>query len=60
MPIIDPDAQAEEKLGALREQLRSFGRDPAKFGIEVGCACTTGIRNAGQRRQTAGGGSAPT
>ena len=34
MPIIEPDAQAEEKLGALREQLSSFGRDPAKFGIE--------------------------
>ena len=34
MPIIEPDAQAEAKLGALREQLRSFGRDPAKFGIE--------------------------
>ena len=34
MPIIEPDAEAEEKLGALREQLRSFGRDPAKFGIE--------------------------
>jgi probable F420-dependent oxidoreductase len=34
MPIIDPDAEAAEKLGALREQLRAFGRDPAKFGIE--------------------------
>ena len=34
MPIIEPDVQAEEKLGALREQLRSFGRDPAKFGVE--------------------------
>lgn len=34
MPIIDPDAEAAEKLGALREQLRSFGRDPEKFGIE--------------------------
>lgn len=34
MPIIELDAQAEEKLGALRERLRSFGRDPAKFGIE--------------------------
>jgi probable F420-dependent oxidoreductase len=34
MPITEPDAQAEEKLGVLREQLRSFGRDPAKFGIE--------------------------
>jgi len=28
------DAQAEQKLDALREQLKSFGRDPAKFGIE--------------------------
>ena len=34
MPITEPDAQAEEKLGVLREQLRSFGRDQAKFGIE--------------------------
>ena len=34
MPIIDPDAEAAEKLGALRKQLRSFGRDPEKFGIE--------------------------
>jgi probable F420-dependent oxidoreductase len=34
MPIIEPDAQAKEKLGKLREQLRSFGRDPEKFGIE--------------------------
>ncbi len=35
MPIMAPDAQAEEKLGILREQLKSFGRDPAKFGIEA-------------------------
>jgi probable F420-dependent oxidoreductase len=34
MPIMTPDVQAEQKLGALREQLKSFGRDPAKFGIE--------------------------
>jgi probable F420-dependent oxidoreductase len=34
MPIMAPDAQAEQKLGALREQLKSLGRDPAKFGIE--------------------------
>jgi probable F420-dependent oxidoreductase len=60
MPIIEPDAQAEEKLGALREQLRSFGRDPAKFGIEGWLRVHDGDRNAGQRRQTAGGGSAPT
>ena len=35
MPIMGPDAQAEQKLQALREQLRSFGRNPAKFGIEA-------------------------
>ena len=34
MPIMPPDAQAEQKLGTLREQLKSHGRDPAKFGIE--------------------------
>src|SRR5262249_3915582 len=34
MPIMAADAQAEQKLAALREQLKSFGRDPAKFGIE--------------------------
>src|SRR5215468_4163414 len=34
MPIMPADAQAEQKLAALREQLKSFGRDPAKFGIE--------------------------
>src|SRR5438128_3182803 len=34
MPIMAPDAQAEQKLAALREQLKSFGRDPARFGIE--------------------------
>ncbi len=35
MPIMAPDAQAEQKLGRLREQLKSFGRDNAKFGIEA-------------------------
>ncbi len=35
MPIMAPDAQAEQKLAALREQLKSFGRDPASFGIEA-------------------------
>ena len=34
MPIMAPDAQAEQTLGALRQQIKSFGRDPAKFGIE--------------------------
>jgi probable F420-dependent oxidoreductase len=33
-PIMAPDAEAERKLAALREQLKSLGRDPAKFGIE--------------------------
>ena len=35
MPILAPDAQVEQKLGLLREQLTSFGRDPDKFGIEA-------------------------
>jgi hypothetical protein len=35
MPIMAPDTQAEQKLGMLREQLKSFGRDPAKFGLEA-------------------------
>jgi probable F420-dependent oxidoreductase len=33
MPILSPEA-AEPKLAALREHLKSFGRDPAKFGLE--------------------------
>jgi probable F420-dependent oxidoreductase len=35
MPIMAPDAQAEQKLRALRGGLKSFGRDPTKFGIEA-------------------------
>jgi probable F420-dependent oxidoreductase len=35
MPIMAPDAQAEQKLGALRDKLKSFGRDPTKFGVEA-------------------------
>ena len=34
MPIIAPDAQAEEKLALLRAELARNGRDPARFGIE--------------------------
>jgi probable F420-dependent oxidoreductase len=34
MPIMTPDAEGEQKLAALRELVKSFGRDPAKFGIE--------------------------
>lgn len=34
MPILAPDAQAEQKLALLREELGRRGRDPAKFGIE--------------------------
>jgi probable F420-dependent oxidoreductase len=33
MPILSP-ADAEPKLALLREHLKSFGRDPAKFGLE--------------------------
>jgi probable F420-dependent oxidoreductase len=35
MPIMAADAQAEQKLAALKEQLKSFGRDGVKFGIEA-------------------------
>jgi probable F420-dependent oxidoreductase len=34
MPIIAPDAQAEQKLAMLREEMSKHGRDPARFGIE--------------------------
>jgi probable F420-dependent oxidoreductase len=35
MPILAPDTQAEQKLGLLRNELTSSGRDPDKFGIEA-------------------------
>jgi probable F420-dependent oxidoreductase len=35
MPIMPPDVQAEQKLRTLREELKSFGRDPTKFGVEA-------------------------
>jgi alkanesulfonate monooxygenase SsuD/methylene tetrahydromethanopterin reductase-like flavin-dependent oxidoreductase (luciferase family) len=34
MPILAPDEQAEAKLAMLRQHLKSFGRDPAAFGLE--------------------------
>ena len=34
MPIMAPDAEAEQKLAMLREELGKHGRDPAKFGLE--------------------------
>jgi len=34
MPILAPDEQAEAKLSMLYEALQSFGRDPARFGLE--------------------------
>ena len=34
MPIMAPDREAEQKLAMLREEMKSHGRDPAKFGIE--------------------------
>ena len=34
MPILAPDAQAEQKLAMLRAEISSHGRDPSKFGIE--------------------------
>jgi probable F420-dependent oxidoreductase len=35
MPIMPPDEEAAAKLAALRHHLRSFGRDPATFGLEA-------------------------
>jgi len=34
MPIMAPDAEAEQKLGLLRGEIRKHGRDQAKFGLE--------------------------
>jgi probable F420-dependent oxidoreductase len=34
MPIMAPNAEAEQKLAMLREEISSVGRDRAKFGIE--------------------------
>lgn len=35
MPIMTPDAQAEQKLAMLNETLKSVGRDRSKFGLEA-------------------------
>ena len=35
MPIMAPDAQGEQKLALLREEMCLHGRDPAKFGLEA-------------------------
>lgn len=35
MPILAPDAQGEQKLALLREEMRKHGRDPARFGLEA-------------------------
>ena len=43
-------ANSSGRSGAIQQSL----------ALRVGCACTMLTRNAGQRRQTAGGGSAPT
>ena len=34
MPIIAPDAAAEQKLAMLRDEMSKHGRDKAKFGLE--------------------------
>ena len=34
MPIIAPDAAAEQKLAMLRDEMAKHGRDKAKFGLE--------------------------
>ncbi len=34
MPIIAPDAEAERKIATLHAHMKTYGRDPASFGIE--------------------------
>jgi probable F420-dependent oxidoreductase len=34
MPIMEANAEAEQKLALLRGEIRVHGRDPAKFGLE--------------------------
>ena len=34
MPILAPEAEAEQKLALLREELSKHGRDASKFGLE--------------------------
>ena len=34
MPIMAPDAEAEQKLAMLRAEIGNHGRDPAQFGLE--------------------------
>jgi hypothetical protein len=34
MPILEADAQAEQKLAVLRDEMRAHGRNPANFGLE--------------------------
>lgn len=35
MPILAPDAQGEQKLALLRDEMRKHGRDPAACGLEA-------------------------
>lgn len=35
MPIMTPDAQAEDRIGRLKAELKAEGRDEKKFGIEA-------------------------
>lgn len=35
MPILAPDAQAEQKLALLRDEMKNHGRDAKKFGLEA-------------------------
>ena len=35
MPIIAPDAQAQQKLDLLRSELKNHGRDAGTFGLEA-------------------------
>ena len=60
MPIMAPDAQAEQKLALLREQLTRSAATRESSASRAGCACAIRTRNPGRRRLTAGVDSVPT
>ena len=59
MPILAPDAQAEQKLGLLRNSSSRSDATRTSSASRPGCACTARTRRAGRPRRTAGAGSAP-
>ena len=57
MPIMTPDAQAEQKLRALREQLNHSAATRPSSALRPGYACMARTSKPGRPRRTAGVGS---